>query len=233
MPGVKIHTHATGSTGNAYTIEDAEQKILIDPGIRFKSLQKKTGFTLAMYNFCLLSHEHKDHSKAIDKILSMGIACAMSQGTKEALKLDHPAIRIIQSRKEFVRGNWRILPFLTDHDAAEPLGFLIESPSKKKILFATDTRSINYKFKGVTHFIIECNYEDKMLSENHDLTPKIKNRIRQSHFEFNACKKFFANADLSKTEEIHLIHLSNANSDAEKFKKEIAGITGVPVYSIE
>ena len=41
----------------------------------------------------------------------------------------------------------------------------------------------------------------------------------------DACKKFFQSTDLTKTEEIYLIHLSDKNSDPEKFKEEIEKIT--------
>lgn len=229
---IKITTHATGSTGNAYTIEDAEQKILIDPGLRFKSLQKKTGFTLAMYDFCLLSHEHKDHSKSIDKILSMGIACAMSQGTKEALKLDHPAIRIIQSRKEFVRGNWRVLPFDTQHDSAEPLGFLILTPSKKKILYATDTYDLEYNFKNVTHYIVECNHSEQLLGENEKLHDDLRARIRLNHWSIERLVGFFEKQDLTATKEIHLIHMSADNADNKLFCETIKKLTKKEIYTM-
>ena len=36
--------------------------------------------------------------------------------------------------------------------------------------------------------------------------------------------------DLSKVNEIYLIHLSDGNSNAEQFKREIQELTGKPVY---
>ena len=36
--------------------------------------------------------------------------------------------------------------------------------------------------------------------------------------------------DLSKVEEIHLLHLSSANSDAEGFKRQVQSLTGIPTY---
>ncbi|HDB8933588.1 TPA: hypothetical protein O7L22_002822, partial [Staphylococcus aureus] len=36
--------------------------------------------------------------------------------------------------------------------------------------------------------------------------------------------------DLTRLEEIHLIHLSSQNSNAKYIKREIQKVTGVPVY---
>jgi hypothetical protein len=36
--------------------------------------------------------------------------------------------------------------------------------------------------------------------------------------------------DLSKVQEIWLLHLSDGNSDADRFKREIQELTGKPVY---
>jgi|AntDeeMinimDraft_5_1070356.scaffolds.fasta_scaffold16527_4 phosphoribosyl 1,2-cyclic phosphodiesterase len=36
--------------------------------------------------------------------------------------------------------------------------------------------------------------------------------------------------DLSRVKEIHLLHLSDRNSNAERFKREIQEISGKPVY---
>lgn len=227
----EIKIHATGSTGNAYTIEDGGHKILIDPGIRFKALQTATNFELGRYDFVLLTHEHKDHSKAIPDLLRLGKNCYMSQGTRDALALMHSGALIAADGLVIERSGWRVLPFDVQHDAAEPLGFLIQSPSGKKICFATDTFYIKYKFTGVTHWMIEANYSEELLRQNKDLPNAVKLRIRESHFEIENLKAFFAAQDLSATEEIYLIHLSAENSDRDQFIKEIESISGCPVYS--
>lgn len=215
----KIHIHATGSSGNAYTIEDSGHKILIDPGIRFKRLQKKTDFSLSKYDFVLLSHEHKDHCRAINNLLTLGIKCYMSAGTRAALGITDSSALITFANHQFEHLSWRVLSFGTIHDAMEPLGFLIESPSGEKILYATDTAWINFRFSGVTHWMIEANYHADLLWKNKNMPEETKKRIRASHFEIASLAQFFAGQDLSKTEEIYLIHLSDDNSDEKEFIK--------------
>jgi hypothetical protein len=36
--------------------------------------------------------------------------------------------------------------------------------------------------------------------------------------------------DLSKVREIHLLHLSDAHSDADRFRREVEAATGKPVH---
>lgn len=228
----EIKIHATGSSGNAYSIIDGDHKILIDPGIRFKELQKATGFSLAAYDFVLLSHEHKDHSKAIPELLRIGLDCYMSAGTRDALSLTHTSISPIRALSDFERDEWRILPFDVEHDAAEPLGFLILSPSGKKICYATDTYYVRYNFNAVTHWLIEANYSEELLQQNNSLPEDTKLRIRTSHFEIKNVGKFFAAQDLEKTEMIYLIHLSDDNSDAKIFVKTIKNLTNKDISVI-
>jgi phosphoribosyl 1,2-cyclic phosphodiesterase len=221
----KIKIHATGSKGNAYSIIDGDSRIMIDPGLRFKDLQKAIDFKLSTYDFVLLSHEHNDHARSIPDILKRGIPCYMSRGTRNAMEIGSSMAKILKPKKAEIIGNWRILAFLVEHDTIEPIGFLIESPSHKKICYATDTCYIKYRFKGVTHWMIEANYSKKLIKTNGIIPESIKERIAATHFEIENVKKFFASQDLSKTEEIYLIHLSEDNSQEDYFRQEIVNIT--------
>ena len=225
---IEIKILATGSKGNAYTINEGRHSILIDPGIPFGRLNVLTEFKLQSFDFCLVSHEHKDHSKAVHEIEKLGIPLIMSTGTGKALNCYyHNAVSEVPIL-DFC--GWDILPFELQHDAAEPLGFLIRTPAGKKILYVSDTYYIQYSFSGVSIYMVEANYQESLLSSNDTIHPVHKDRVRQSHFEIENMKLFFASQDLSKTEKIYLIHLSDDNSDEEYFKSEIEKITGVPVY---
>ena len=181
----------------------------------------------------VVSHEHNDHCKAVPDMMKAGVNCYMSQGTAEALNLSGHRVRIIQPLQQFQIGTWSILPFETQHDAAEPLGFLLANQSGDKLLFATDTYYVKYKFVGLTHIMIECNYSLDILRANVEsgLVPQaLKDRILQSHFSLDNVKKFLKANDLSQVREIWLLHMSDGNSDAELFRREIQEVTGKPVY---
>jgi phosphoribosyl 1,2-cyclic phosphodiesterase len=165
--------------------------------------------------------------------MRVGIDCYMSRGTAEALGLSGHRIHIIKTKQQFRIGTWTILPFETQHDAQEPLGFLLANQDGEKLLYATDTYFIRYRFRGLTHIAVECNYSLDILKRNVEAgaVPKeLKSRLLKSHFSLENVKKFLLANDLSKVEAIFLLHLSDNNSDSERFKREIQELTGKPTY---
>lgn len=162
-----------------------------------------------------------------------GIDCYISAGTAEALGLSGHRVHIIKAKQQFRIGTWTVLPFDTQHDAAEPLGFLLANQYGDKLLYATDTYFLQYKFRGLTHIMVECNYAEDILEANiasGAIDPVLKNRLVRSHFSLAGVKEFLRANDLSHVKEIWLLHLSNGNSDAARFKREIQELTGKEVY---
>ncbi|MGB9780642.1 MBL fold metallo-hydrolase [Caldanaerobacter sp.] len=232
-----IKVLASGSKGNCYRISDGITPLLLECGISIQQIKERLNFKLNEIVACLVTHEHKDHSKASKDILKAGIDIYVSQGTKEALGLEGHRINVIKAKQQFKIGTWIILPFDTQHDAVEPLGFLLYSNiTKEKLLYVTDTYYVKYRFKGLTHIMIECNYSLEILKNNVGeglVEADLKNRLLKSHFSLENVKKFLKANDLSKVEQIWLLHLSDNNSDTERFKREIQELTGKEVYIAE
>lgn len=223
-----IKVLASSSRANAYHISDGTTALLLDAGLSYKELQRALGFKTTELTAALITHEHKDHSRAVADLAKAGINCYMSAGTKEALGLSGHRIHELWPRVQTQIGTWTVLPFETQHDAAEPLGYLLAS-GKEKLLFATDTYYIRYKFNELTHIMIECNYAADILEENVEaerIPAALKQRLLQSHFSLANVKEFLRANDLGKVEEIHLLHLSDGNSDEARFKREIQELTG-------
>ena len=230
---IEILPLASGSQGNCYRVTDGSTPLLLEAGIQFKEIQKRLYFRMSELAGCLLSHEHGDHAKAVKDMTKAGIDIYASRGTIEALGVTGHRLHIIQARQQFQVGTWTILPFETQHDAAEPLGFLLANPVGEKVLYATDTYYIRYKFHGLTHIMVECNYAADILKRNVDAgtVPKeLKSRILKSHFSLENVKEFLKANDLSKVQEIWLLHLSEQNSCEKRFKEEVQKITGKPTY---
>lgn len=198
-----------------------------------KEIRRKLDFQTSDIAGCLISHEHKDHCKAAEDVMRAGIDIYLSSGTAEELKLNHHRVHHIQSKQQFKLGTWTILPFDVEHDVSEPLGFLLANKAGEKLLFATDTYFIRYKFKNLTHIAVEANYSLDILNENiaTGIVPQImKKRLLRSHMSLENVKEFLKANDLSKLQEIHLLHLSDNNSDEERFKREVQELTGKLVY---
>ena len=232
-----IRPLASSSEGNAYLVTetDGRSPLLLDCGLPVAQLKQATGYRLSTLAGCLVSHEHGDHSKAAADLMRAGVDCYMSQGTADALRLSGHRLKIVRALQQFSLGAWTVLPFDTIHDAAEPLGFLLAA-GEEKVLYLTDTAYCKYRFNGLTHILIECNHAADILQANVEsgaVPAAMKRRVMRSHMSLSTVKGFLKANDLSQVRDIHLIHLSDGNSDAERFKSEIQAMTGKPVYVAE
>lgn len=229
-----IRVLASGSAGNCYCVSDGSTSLLLECGLPIKQIRQRLGFGLTEIAACLVTHEHQDHSKAIRDVLRAGVYVYASPGTIGTLRLTNHRLKPIKSLDTFRIGTWVIKAFETQHDAVEPLGFLLHSrASNERLLYATDTYYIRYKFPGLTHIMVECNYAADILEANvkRGSVPEVlKKRLLTSHFSLDNVKEFLKANDLSQVREIWLLHLSDGNSDAERFKREVQALTGRPVY---
>ena len=228
---------ASSSSGNAYLLESRGAKpLLIEAGIPIKKLREALNFGLSGLAGCLCSHEHMDHVKAVKDLLKMGVECFMSCGTADALQVtDHHRYNpLIADATQHVE-QWRIRPFDLKHDAAEPMGFLI-SHVNEKCLFIPDTAYIKPKFSGITILAAECNHNSDILAENQqrkNAVTSLGRRVRRNHMSLETFIKMLKENDLTGCREIHLLHLSDSNSDEKRMVREVQEATGIPTYACE
>lgn len=230
---ITIQTLATGSKGNCYHITDGHTPLLLECGIRFKEIQRKLNFKTSDIAGCLITHEHKDHCGGMNEVLKAGIDCYMSPGTKDAIGIKHHRVHGVQVKQHFKIGTWTILPFDVQHDVSEPFGFLLANTAGDKLLFLTDTYYVKYKFQGLTHLMLECNYSEKRLTENAEtgrIHKSMKRRVMRSHFSLENVLEFLKANDLSKLQEIWLLHLSDSNSDEFLIRQEVSKATGKMIH---
>ena len=217
---MRFEALASSSAGNAYIVEDGETRILLECGISHKKLLKLSGFALSDFKACLVSHEHKDHSKCVEDLIGRGMEVYMSAGTAEALGVE--AVNIVESMEQFNVGTFDIVPFSTFHDAREPLGFLIKSRVDGDVLaFATDTVNLRYKFPGLNILAIEANYDKSILERCERMPEKVRHRISNSHMEIDTLCDYLRSLDLYRCREIHLLHLSDATSHEGHFINKV------------
>ena len=92
---------------------------------------------------------------------------------------------------------------------------------------------LEWRVKGVNHFLLECNYADDILESNIEsgaVIPSMRERLLGSHMELETTKGILSTCDRSELRDVVLIHLSDGNSDAARFKREIEAVAGVPTY---
>ena len=223
---------ASGSSGNCHLIKTDNISGLIDIGIPWKRVQEASEFTTSSLDFVLVTHRHLDHSGYIKEAIRAGIDVYAIQDVWNSNNISSHRIHTITPMKQFQIKNLPILPFSVPHDV-ENVGFLIADGRGDKMLYLTDCYYSPFIFKNLTLIAIECNYSMDILRANVEaglVGPALKTRIMKSHFSLENVKKFLQANDLSKVQEIWLLHLSDGNSDADRFKREIQELTGKPVY---
>jgi len=229
-----IKVLASSSKGNCYRVSDGKTPLLLEAGISFNEIRKGLGFKVSELAGVLATHGHADHARGLKDMMRAGIDVYTSAGTIEALGLTGHRVQPIRARKQFRVGTWTVLPFEAIHDAAEPVSFLLASTATgEKLIFATDTAYIRYRFTGLTHIAIECNYDLELLRANVAagvVDKAVKRRVLRSHMSIQTLLGFLRANDLSRVEEIWLLHLSEDNANEAEFKAAVQRTTGKPVY---
>lgn len=222
----------SGSEGNAYILENDEEALLIECGVHIYDIKKALDFQTSKVVACILTHEHGDHAKSIKEVMAAGIDVYATKGTFEACGVqdNHRAI-VTKSGGQFAVGGFKVKAFDVKHDVREPVGFIINHEETGNILFLTDTYMCEYQFHavGLHNIIIEANYCQKVIQRRLAAGEEpgfLRDRIITSHMSLENCKGLLAANDLSKVNNIVLIHLSNRNSDANRFQQEVEGLTG-------
>ena len=227
---MKFTQHKSSSSGNLYIVDTSKGRILLECGILPKPLMKAIGHNLD-FICCLLSHEHKDHCKSVQIVMDSGIDVYASSGTFNAIgnSIHHRAKLVADKTLIKLKCGIQVLCFKTHHDAEEPLGFIIRD-GDEYLLFATDTCMVQQRFGLKFNIIaIECNYDKKILLDRmarKDINEVLAKRLLRSHHEKTTALNYLRNfCDLSNCTEIHLLHMSgdniNAEATREEFEKEL------------
>lgn len=224
-----IKVIASGSSGNAYLIGDGKTRLLFDAGIPFKRIQIGCGFKTSSIDACLVTHRHGDHAAAIPKLLQRGITVYSNEDVAGL----YPGVQSVEARREFRIGTLRILPFEAEHDVP-CYGYQVTSTETgEKLVYITDSAYVKYTFSGLTHIMIEANYdEDIMLGNVRDekIPFSLAERVAGTHMSIDTLLSLLRANDMTNVRQIYLLHLSDMSSDAERFKKMVQQETGAEVY---
>lgn len=221
---------ASSSHGNAYLVQDGASRLLLECGIPFKRLQAALDYKAQGLDGCLITHEHKDHAGHVAQLVKRGVPVYASPGTVAALGLEGitPLLMLHGNTlgAPLRLGSFVVVPFRTFHDAAEPVGFLIQDSTGDKLAFATDTVNLAYRFKGVRVFALEANYEEEILARNTRMPDSVVKRVRNSHMEISRLCAFLSKQDLSACRQVWLLHLSDASSNEGRFVDLVERVVG-------
>lgn len=223
----------SSSQGNCYILENKNEALIIEAGVRFIEVKKALGFDIRKVSGCLITHQHNDHAKYIKAMVESGFPTLALEEVWTAKGVTGSRAYCIERGKGYRFGRFKVLPFDACHDVP-CVGYLIDHPETGRIMFLTDSCMCEYVFPGLNQVMIECNYSDTKLVEaiNAGRTlPSQRERLMTSHMELNTCKGFLCANDLTNVANIVLLHLSDNNSDEKNFVSEIERQTGKVVYA--
>jgi len=218
----------SNSSGNCYILESEKEVLILELGLPFSKIKEGLKFKLNKVVGALVSHEHGDHAKGVNKALEAGIDVYTSQGTINKLGTNR-RLKPVQHKVVFRLGEFAIMPFNVIHDCEEPFGFYINHPESGKFFFATDTEYLYDRFDDLSNVMIECNYASDILNRNVTsgiIKPFLRDRVIKSHMSLETTIKALQANDISRVNNVVLLHLSDSNSDSIRFKNEVEAAIG-------
>lgn len=227
---MRLYVAATGSAANTYVLTgEGGESLILDAGAPIRKVLPHVG-DVRKICACLITHEHADHARAWREYAYRGIPIYTGGGTRKAITggSERDAMHIVRLRSMQTarRGPFTIKAFDVQHDAVEPLGFMIRyNPTGETLVYATDTYYLKYTFPGMNYWIVECNYCENLI--DHETDPALRRRLKESHMSLRRLMDALSANDLAETMKIVLVHLSDQRSDEQRMVSEIQDLTGI------
>lgn len=226
----------SGSTGNSFFVQSDTTSVLIDAGVSSKKIieaLEKIDVSINQISGILVTHEHIDHTKSL-ATLSNKYNIPIYANKKTWLALGTIGEKVLENNKKifntqenFKIGDFKIFPFSTPHDAADPCGFNIYN-SGKKISIATDlgciTKDLLEHLKNSSSILLESNYDPEVLKCSR-YPYLLKQRIsgNNGHLSNITAGKVLANLYNFGLNQALLIHLSKENNFPELAYETVIG----------
>lgn len=228
---MKLTVLGSSSHGNCYLFESSDSVLVLEAGVPMQLVKRALRWDISNIAACIVSHRHKDHAGYVREFLKCGIRVLALDDVFEGIK-NRVFCTTVTPKHGYVVGDWRIIALPVVHDVP-CVGYIIEHRDMGKTLFITDTMMLEYRVGGVRHLMLECNYADDILQSNIDAgieLPSKRGRLLATHMELETTKQILRDNDTSNLDDVILVHLSDNNSDAARFEREVRAVAGVPTY---
>lgn len=189
---MRVSVLGSGSAGNATLVEAGDVRILIDAGFSGRDLARRLSrldVNPASLSAIVITHDHGDHTRGMGVLARRfrlplymtprtRFACAdLLDGTED--------IRAYGTTTPFALGALEVRPFLTVHDAADPVAVTVHDlDTGARLGIATDlgrpTAAVRAELAGCHMLVLEANHDDALLW-NGPYPWSVKQRIASSH----------------------------------------------------
>lgn len=219
---MKVGVLGSGSSGNATLVWAGNTRVLVDAGFSARQIAlrlERLGFAPDEIDGIVVTHDHGDHTQGIGVFARRhGTPLYMTERTRDAcasLLRGGEDVRLYRPGRPFTIGDVRVEPFLTVHDAADPVGVaLVDECTGHRLGVATDlgrpTAQIRHALRGCDILVLEANHDEVMLQTS--LYPwSVKRRIASSHGHLSnqAAAQFAVELAHPRLAGVVLAHLSH------------------------
>jgi len=234
---VRFCSLGSGSTGNAWLIESAGTRVLIDCGLgpdRLSTRLVRAGVDPEQVDAILVTHEHDDH---------VGGACAFARrhstpvyATYGTIQGAGKALRGISSLHEiapsgrFSIGELGVLPVAVPHDAREPVQFVV-GDGVSNIGVVTDlgsiTTHVTESFRGLDALVLEANHDAALLQQG-PYPQFLKDRVggRYGHLSNEVAARLLTAIAGERLQHVVAAHLSLKNNTPALARRAFASALG-------
>ncbi len=214
----------SGSNGNCYYIENANEAILVDVGISCKEIEKRMmrmGLSPQKIKAIFITHEHSDHIYGLFSFLKKyPVPVYITPDTlKKGINVAANLLCSFKAHCEIIIGGLSITAFPKLHDAVDPYSFIITCNNVTVGVF-TDiglacNNVINY-FRQCNAAFLEANYDIEML-QNGRYPFVLKKRISggKGHLSNAEALELFVKHKPAFMTHLFLSHLSHNNNRPE------------------
>ncbi len=218
---VQLTILGSGSSGNCSYLETGETRLLVDAGFSLRQIRERlASISRVPENLTgiLVTHEHIDHVAGLEMLTrKLGIPVYCNRLTHEEIQLEQNfkfEARIFATGSSFEVGDILVDTFSIPHDAQDPVGFLVRTPTAN-VGFLTDlghaTNLVLERIRPAHALLLESNHDVKMLQDCPRRPWSLKQRIlgRHGHLSNEAAAQAAQEIMSAGLRHLYLGHLSS------------------------
>ena len=229
----------SGSAGNCALVETDRVRLLLDAGLSARQILARLtslGLTPDDIDAVLLTHEHGDHTSGLGVLCRRwDVPIYTNSLTADALRhsgqlTEHRNWRLFQTGRDFMIEDLAVQNFSVPHDAADPVGFVLNYETGALGLL-TDlgqvTKLAFERIRRVTTLFIETNHDGPMLQQDTKRPWSVKQRILSRHGHLSNDAAASAVGELRESSDaLERVVLGHLSRDCNRPDLAIAAVRG-------
>ena len=215
----------SGSGGNALLVEFGSTLLMIDCGLRRKTVEERLRAVdrePSDVTALLVTHEHTDHAQGVETFarryntpvwMTPGTASALGNGTR---------FQALSCHRELRFGGLTVEPYPVPHDAREPCQFVFAAGGRRLGLLTDAGHVTAHMFERLAAsdaLAIECNHDLESLQRG-PYPDSLKARVasRFGHLNNAQTTELLSRLDASRLQWVMGLHLSERNNSPEQVR---------------